>query len=373
LPLFELDTQGIQRGFTFENERSCINFRGKLNTCEMKAWTINKISDLTKEFQPLKLTEIPKPKPGKGEILIKIIACGVCHTELDEIEGRTPPPEFPVVPGHQVVGIVENSQGRSFKSGDRAGVAWIFSACGKCEFCLSKQENLCPDFLATGRDANGGYAEYMVVNERFAYPIPDVFSDTQAAPLLCAGAVGYRSVVLCKPENGQRIGLTGFGASGHLVLKLLKYNYPESEIFVFARNPKEREFALELGAKWAGNTDEKPPQFLDAIIDTTPVWKPVLSALEFLKPGGRLVINAIRKETIDQEYLLNLDYSRHLWMEKEIKSVANVTGNDVREFLRIAAEMPFKPDVEIYPFEKANEALLDIKNRKIRGAKVLVI
>jgi alcohol dehydrogenase, propanol-preferring len=339
----------------------------------MKAWIIEKISDLNREFQPLKLADIPEPVAEKGEILVKIKACGVCHTEIDEIEGRTPPPEFPVVPGHQVVGNVKVSKSDLFKTDERVGVAWIYSACGKCEYCLSGQENLCPEFVATGRDANGGYAECMVVPERFAYPIPDVFSDTEAAPLLCAGAVGYRSVVLCNPQNGQRIGLTGFGASGHLVLKLFKYKYPDSEIYVFARNPEEREFALELGAKWAGDTDEKPPQLLDAIIDTTPVWKPVLSAMEFLKPGGRLVINAIRKETIDREYLLNLDYSRHLWMEKEIKSVANVTGNDVREFLRIAAEMPFKPDVEIYPFEKANEALLDIKKRKIRGAKVLVL
>ena len=341
----------------------------------MKAWIIDKISDLTKENQPLTPAEIPKPKPGEGEILIKIKACGVCHTEIDEIEGRTPPPEFPVVPGHQVVGVVEESKTKNgvIKAGDRVGVAWIFSACGTCEYCLSGQENLCSEFMATGRDANGGYAEYMVVSEKYAYPIPDVFTDAEAAPLLCAGAVGYRSVVLCNLRNGQRIGLTGFGASGHLVLKLLKYKYPDSEIFVFARNPNERKFALQLGAKWAGGTDEKPPQQLDTIIDTTPVWKPVLSAMEFLKPGGRLVINAIRKETIDQEYLLNLDYSRHLWMEKEVKSVANVTGNDVSEFLRVAAEMPFKPDVEVYPFVKANEALLDIKNRKIRGAKVLVL
>jgi len=341
----------------------------------MKAWIIDKISDLTKENQPLTPAEIPKPKPGEGEILIKIKACGVCHTEIDEIEGRTPPPEFPVVPGHQVVGVVEESKTKNgvIKAGDRVGVAWIFSACGTCEYCLSGQENLCSEFMATGRDANGGYAEYMVVSEKYAYLIPDVFTDAEAAPLLCAGAVGYRSVVLCNLRNGQRIGLTGFGASGHLVLKLLKYKYPDSEIFVFARNPNERKFALQLGAKWAGGTDEKPPQQLDTIIDTTPVWKPVLSAMEFLKPGGRLVINAIRKETIDQEYLLNLDYSRHLWMEKEVKSVANVTGNDVSEFLRVAAEMPFKPDVEVYPFVKANEALLDIKNRKIRGAKVLVL
>lgn len=339
----------------------------------MKAWIIEKISDLTKESQPLTLAEIPKPKPGKGEMLVKIKTCGICHTEIDEIEGRTPPPKFPVVPGHQVVGIVDESKSNRFKVGDRVGVAWIYSACGNCGYCLLGHENLCAGFTATGRDVNGGYAEYMVVSEKYAYSIPDVFTDAEAAPLLCAGAVGYRSVVLTKPENGQRIGLTGFGASGHLVLKLLKYKYPGSEIFVFARNPKEREFALELGATWAGNSDEKPPQLLDTVIDTTPVWKPALNVLEFLKPGGRLVINAIRKETIDREYLLNLDYSRHLWMEKEIKSVANVTGNDVREFLNVASEMPFRPDVELYPFEKANEALMDIKNKKIRGAKVLVL
>lgn len=338
----------------------------------MKAWVIDKISDLTHESAPLKYTELPKPVPREGELLIKVKACGVCHTEIDEIEGRTPPPYYPVVPGHQVVGVVEKSEAKNFKAGDRVGVAWIYSACGKCEYCRSGRENLCTRFLATGRDVNGGYAEYMVVPEKFAYPIPGIFTDAEAAPLLCAGAIGYRSVALCNLKNGQKIGLTGFGASAHLVLKLIRHQFPKTGIFVFARNVNERKFALELGATWAGDTAETPPQELDCIIDTTPVWKPVIHALEFLKPGGRLVINAIRKENIDREYLLNLDYPKHLWMEKEIKSVANVTGTDVREFIRIAAEMPFKPEVEIYPFEEANRALLDIKNRKIKGAKVLV-
>ena len=175
----------------------------------------------------------------------------------------------------------------------------------------------------------------------------------------------------CNLKNGERIGLTGFGASAHLVLKLIKYRYPNTEIYVFARNTKEREFALELGAKWAGDSTEQPPELLNSIIDTTPVWKPVISALEFLKPGGRLVINAIRKESVDQELLINLEYQRHLWMEKEIKSVANVTSDDVKNFISIAAEMPFKPDIQIYPFENANKAIMDIKNRKIKGAKVL--
>ena len=341
----------------------------------MKAWIIDRIYDLATEDQPLKQVYLPKPLANAGELLIKVSVCGVCHTEIDEIEGRTPPSVYPLVPGHQVVGIVEEAIGTKtgIKHGDRIGVAWIWSACGKCEYCLSGQENLCAEFRATGRDAHGGYAEYMVVPENYAYPIPDFFTDAEAAPLLCAGAIGYRSVALANMSAGKRIGLTGFGASAHLVLKLLRYQYPKSEVFVFARSPHERAFAMELGAKWAGDTMDDPPSLLDCIIDTTPVWLPVVRALECLKPGGRLVINAIRKESVDTEYLAEIDYARHLWMEKEIKSAANVTSRDVKEFIRIAAEMQFKPEVELYPFEDANRAIMDIKQRKIRGAKVLVI
>lgn len=340
----------------------------------MKAWVIDRVSDLSVESRPLKQVGLPDPRPEEGQLLVKVMACGVCHTEIDEIEGRTPPASYPVVPGHQAVGRVEEAPGvGNIRSGDRVGVAWIWSCCGSCEYCISGRENLCERFLATGRDVNGGYAGYMVVPEKFAYPIPDIFTDAEAAPLLCAGAIGYRSVALCNLQNGQMIGLTGFGASAHLVLKLIKYKYPGSDIFVFARSHAEREYARELGAAWTGDTTDRPPEMPDCIIDTTPAWKPVVHALEFLKPGGRLVINAIRKESRDQEYLYNIDYSRHLWMEKEIKSVANVTGNDVREFIRIAAEMPFVPDVEIYPFDDANMAIMDIKQRKIRGAKVLAI
>jgi propanol-preferring alcohol dehydrogenase len=341
----------------------------------MKAWIIDRICDLNSEKNPLKMVEFPRPDPQEGELLIKVNACGVCHTEIDEIEGRTPPGVFPVVPGHQVVGRVEKA-GKNItviRPGDRVGVAWIYSACGKCPYCLSGNENLCEEFRATGRDVNGGYAEYMVVSEKYAYPIPGFFTDVEAAPLLCAGAIGYRSVALAEMKDGKRIGLTGFGASAHLVLKLIRYRYPRSEVFVFARNPEERAFALELGAQWAGDTADKPPRLLDCIIDTTPVWSPVVYALECLKPGGRLVINAIRKESIDREYLFNIDYSRHLWMEKEVKSVANVTAEDVRSFIRIAAEMQFKPEVEIYPFADANRAIVDIKEWRIRGAKVLVM
>jgi alcohol dehydrogenase, propanol-preferring len=341
----------------------------------MKAWMIDRISDLSTVKKPLQPAEIPIPKPASGQLLLKVKACGICHTEIDEIEGRTPPPTYPVIPGHQVVGVIEQYRGtrQDIRIGDRVGVAWIHSACGKCEFCLSGQENLCLFFKATGRDVNGGYAEYMAANENYVYKIPDIFSDSEAAPLLCAGAIGYRSLSLGNIRDGYNLGLTGFGASAHLVLKLVQYQYPETGIYVFARNPEERKFAMQLGCKWAGDILDRPPDLLDCIIDTTPVWKTLVEAMACLKPGGRLVINAIRKEEADKDYLLKLNYSDHLWKEKEIKSVANVTRRDVEEFIRLAAGMPFKPEVEEYPFALANQAILDIKHRRIKGAKVLVI
>lgn len=339
----------------------------------MKAVLLEDICDLQENKFPLRPVDMACPEPGTGEVLIKVSRCGVCHTELDEIEGRTPPPELPIVLGHQVVGYVEDNGANCsrFEIGDRVGVAWIFSACGECKQCRNGNENLCPEFKATGRDANGGYAEYMAVPEGFAYPIPATFTDAEAAPLLCAGAIGYRSLRLTNLQNGHALGLTGFGASGHLVLKMAKYKYPASDIFVFARSPQEQEFARELGAKWAGNTEETAPRKLDAIIDTTPVWKPVVEALRNLDAAGRLVINAIRKENIDIDYLQRIDYPVHLWIEKEIKSVANVERRDVSEFLDLAADIPIKPEVVEYPLEDANQALIQIKQSKIRGAKVL--
>jgi propanol-preferring alcohol dehydrogenase len=315
------------------------------------------------------------PEPAAEELLVKVSTCGVCHTELDEIEGRTPPAELPIVLGHQVVGRVE-ATGEDVKAhavGDRVGIAWIYSACGACQFCLDGNENLCKDFKATGRDVNGGYAEYMTVPEGFAYGVPDDLTDTEAAPLLCAGAIGYRSLRLTKLADGEKLGLTGFGASGHLVLKLATHLYPNSRFYVFARSAREREFALDLGATWAGDTEEESPEKLHAIIDTTPVWKPVVEALKNLEPGGRLVINAIRKEDADKEYLLRLDYPTHLWEEKEIKSVANVARRDPSEFLDLAAEVGIRPDVEEFVLQDANQALIELKTGKIRGAKVLRI
>jgi propanol-preferring alcohol dehydrogenase len=341
----------------------------------MKAMVLNENCDLKINRTPLQLKDLPIPTPKDDEILVKISACGVCHTELDEIEGRTPPSLFPMVLGHQVVGRVqENGPDASrYTTGNRVGIAWIYSACGNCNFCKQGNENLCEAFRATGRDANGGYAEYMTVPEKFSYEIPDVFSDSQAAPLLCAGAIGYRSLRLANIKDGQNLGLTGFGASAHLVLKMVNHQHLDVKVFVFARSEKERDFAKELGAVWAGDTEDQAPEPLDGIIDTTPAWKPVVEAMKNLRPGGRLVINAIRKEDRDKDYLLKLNYQEHLWMEKEIKSVANVSRNDVSEFIELAAQIPIIPEIEEYPLESANEALLELKERKIRGAKVLTI
>jgi len=340
----------------------------------MKAMQLNRLCNLTDNSTPLDYLDLPVPVAGEKDILIKVSVCGVCHTELDEIEARTPPKQLPMVLGHQVVGRVKavGSKVNSINIGERVGVAWIFSACGTCKFCLAGNENLCSEFQATGRDAQGGYAEYMTVDEQFAYAIPESFTDEQAAPLLCAGAIGYRSVRLTGLKDGQRLGLTGFGASGHLVLKMVQALYPATKIYVFARSLEERAFAKQLGAYWAGDTTEQAPNKLDSIIDTTPVWLPVIEALANLEPGGRLVINAIRKEN-DNSSLLKLDYSEHLWLEKEIKSVANITRKDVEDFLKLAAAINLQSEIQVFPLEQANQALMELKAGNIRGAKVLKI
>ena len=335
----------------------------------MRAMVLPAIGSLDDNPSPLKLVDMPRPECGPGEIRIRVSVCGVCHTELDEIEGRTPPPGLPVIPGHEIVGIVEAvGEGCSRHApGDRVGVGWIHSSTGKAG------ENLSEAFRATGRDVHGGYAEFVVVPEDYAYPIPAVFSDAEAAPLLCAGAVGYRSLKLTGIEDAQVLGLTGFGGSGHLVLQMARHLYPDGRVFVFARSEKEREFALELGADWAGDTSDRPPEPPHAIIDTTPAWKPVLAALECLRPGGRLVINAIRKEAGDRDLMASIRYEDHLWMEKELKSVANVTRRDLEEFLPIAAEIPIRVAVEEFALEDANDALGALRAGHVRGAKVLRI
>ena len=333
----------------------------------MRAMVLAAIADLDRNPAPLQSTTLPDPVPGEGDILIRVSVCGVCHTELDEIEGRTPPPRLPIVPGHEIVGRVEAVGARCsrFALQQRVGVGWIHSSSGAAD------ENLSPEFRATGRDVHGGYAELVVVPERYAYPIPDVFSDAEAAPLLCAGGVGYRSLMLTGIRDGDILGLTGFGGSGHLVLQLAKHLYPGCSVFVFARSNRERAFARELGADWAGDTMADPPAAPHAIIDTTPAWKPVLAALERLRPGGRLIINAIRKEPADRDLMAGIRYEDHLWLEKEIKSVANVTHRDIEAFLPIAAQIPLHVAVEEFALEDANEALLSLRRGHVRGAKVL--
>lgn len=335
----------------------------------VKAMLLRKTASLEEDDEPLELVDAPVAKPQWGEVLLQVSVCGVCHTELDEIEGRTPPPRLPIIPGHQVVGrVAELGAGvTSFRVGDRVGVGWIHHSCG------GPQENLSADFCATGRDVNGGYAEWMTVPANYAYPIPELYSDEQAAPLLCAGAVGYRALKLTGIIDGDPLGLTGFGGSASLVLQMAKYLFPNSPVYVFAHREEGRAFARQSGADWAGETSERAPAKLRAIIDTTPAWKPVVEALANLRPGGRLVINAIRKEDHDKDYLLRLSYHEHLWMEREIKTVANVTGADLAEFLPLAARAGIRPIVETYPLVDANRALVDLKRKPVQGSKVLVV
>ena len=337
----------------------------------MKAMLLSELGPVKADSRPLAWSDVPEPSLADGEVLLRVTTCGVCHTELDEIEGRTPPPYLPVILGHQVVGTIEQAMKADARVGQRVGVAWIYSACGRCKYCRSGNENLCPYFRATGRDADGGYAEYMKLSLDFTNPIPDGLTDLQAAPLLCAGAVGYRALRLSQLEDGENLGLTGFGASNHLILKMVRHKFPKAQVFVFSRNADEREFAMSLGAAWAGEIDATPPDQLDAVVDATPVWRPITQALKHLAPGGRLVINAIRKENVDRDALAQIDYPTQLWMEKEIKSVANVTRQDVREFLQLASQAGIQPEVQEYALEDANHALVELRQGHIRGAKVL--
>ncbi len=335
----------------------------------MKAVVLTKQSPI--EEKPLQLTDLPAPTPGDEEILIKTAVCGACHTDLDEAEGRLVPSKLPIIPGHQVVGTVAE-KGKSvtkFKLGDRVGVTWLYHCCSNCDFCRSGQENLCSNAKWTGKDADGGYAEYMVVGQNFAYPIPDRFTDAQAAPLLCAGVIGYRTFRLADVQPGESVGLFGFGASAHIVIQILKHKLPDSDVFVFTKTEAHADLARKLGAVWTGRSADQPPKKLNKIMDFTPVGECVRDALAVLDRGGRLVINAIRKETP----VPPLDYAELLWLEREVKSVANVTRRDAEEFLPLAAEIPVKPTIEEFPLDQANDVLLRIKHSRLRAAAVLRI
>jgi alcohol dehydrogenase, propanol-preferring len=335
----------------------------------MKAMVLKKVCSV--EEEPLALMDLPEPLPGQGQIQIRVSACGVCHTELDEIEGRLPPSRLPMILGHEIVGWVTGvgPGAGKFRRGDRVGIGWINWACGRCSFCVRGEENLCQRARWTGKDADGGYAEYTVVSEDFAYSVPERFSDVKAAPLLCAGVIGYRALRLSGMTDGNVLGLYGFGASAHMVIQVARYTYPRCRVFVFSRSQQEehRGLARQLGADWIGEPGDTPPEKLDCAIDFTPVGEPVRQALKNLQSGGRLVINAIRKATPIPE----LDYAEHLWHEKEVKSVANATRRDAEEFLPLAAQIPVIPETQEFQLAEANEALRLLKAGRVRGAAVL--
>ena len=330
----------------------------------MKAQILREISPV--ENRPLELIDLPIPQPTTKEILVRISACGVCHTELDEIEGRLQA-KLPIILGHEIIGKVESlgSGATKFRVGDRVGIAWIYSACGKCHFCKEGYENLCDEFQGTGCQANGGYAEYTVVSEDFAYLIPERFTDYQAAPLLCAGAIGFRDLRLSGIKPGQSLGLFGFGASAHIVIQVARYW--GCQVFVFTRSEEHRNLAERMGAVWTGTSEDDPSCRLTCAIDFTPMGETIPNALRVLDKGGRLVIAVIRKRTP----IPPLDYTKLLWDEKEMKSVANITRKDAREFLRLADEIPIVPEVQEFGLEEANEALILLKQGKIRGAAIL--
>jgi propanol-preferring alcohol dehydrogenase len=331
----------------------------------MKAMVLKKTKPVNKN--PLNFEDVPMPVLGPGELLIKVSTCGVCHTDLHTVEGDLELPKLPVVPGHQVVGIV-NGLGdgvTGHKKGDRVGVAWLNSACGECDFCERGLENLCEDAMFTGLNVDGGYAEYMVVSEGFAYPIPEGFSDLEAAPLLCAGIIGYRSLKLSGIGAGQKLGLFGFGASAHVTIQLAKYW--GCEVYVFTRSKVHRQHAKELGAVWSGSSKDHIPEQMDACITFAPVGSIVLDALKVLRKGGTVAINAIYMSPIPQ---IRYDY---IYDERSIRTVTNLTREDAQEFLGQAAQVPIKTDVERYKLEDANIVLKKMKKAEIRGAAVLEI
>lgn len=320
------------------------------------------------EAHPLKLRKLPLPVPGPGEVRVQVKACGVCHTDLHTVEGDLRLPKLPLVPGHQIVGVVDEvGEGvRQLRAGDRVGVPWLYWTCGECSYCRKGLENLCDRGRFTGFHVDGGYAEYMLVQEAFAYPLPTESSDLQAAPLLCAGVIGYRALRLSNVQPGERLGLYGFGASAHVVIQLARHR--GCEVYVFTRTESHQNLAEHLGAAWVGRANEKPPELLDAAIIFAPAGPLVLDALRVLRKGGTVALAGISMSPIPQ-----LDYDSLLYHEHTVRSVANSTRQDVRELLALAAEIPVRTEIETFALAEANRALLALKESKIRGAGVLWI
>jgi propanol-preferring alcohol dehydrogenase len=317
------------------------------------------------EDSPLHLEDLDTPQPNPGQVRLKVNVCGVCHTDLHTVEGDIHPPSLPVIPGHQVVGIAEELGDRveNLKIGDRVGVPWLHQTCGKCEFCLRGEENLCQEARFTGFHVNGGFAENMLAQADFVLPIPHEIPDEQAAPLLCAGIIGYRSLHKADVSPGERVGLFGFGASAHLAIQVARHW--ECEVYVFTRSQEHRRHAQELGAAWAGGAQDQPPQPLDRAVIFAPAGQIVPLALEKLRPGGTLAINAIHMSDIPQ-----MPYAL-IYGERTLRSVANATYQDGVEFLKLAAEIPVQATVQVYSLEEANQALLEMKHSQINGEGVL--
>jgi propanol-preferring alcohol dehydrogenase len=318
------------------------------------------------EEEPLELVDISTPESGKGEILIRVNICGVCHTDLHTVEGELPEVKLPVIPGHQIVGTVEKSgEGAArFIKGDRVGVAWLYSTCGKCRYCRNDRENLCENARFTGYSADGGYAEYMVIQEKFAYRIPEIFSDEEAAPLLCAGIIGYRALRLSQIKPRQRLGLYGFGASAHVAIQVAVHW--GCEVYVFSRSKDHRAHAEKLGAVWTGTSKEKPPEKLDSSINFTPAGDTVLDGLRHLDKGGIHTLAGIYMSPVPE-----MDYTEYLYHERTLRSVANATRRDGEELLKIAGEIPIRTTTQAFPLEDANKVLKLVKNSKIDGAAIL--
>jgi len=322
------------------------------------------------EENPLVLKDLAIPEPGPGQARLRVHICGVCHTDLHTVEGDIHPSQLPITPGHQVVAAVDalgpdQPESKGLQVGDRVGVPWLYQADGTCEFCRRGQENLCPNACFTGFHVDGGYAEYMIADSRYVLPIPESISDEQAAPLLCAGIIGYRSLHQADLQPGERLGLVGFGASAHLAIQVARHW--NCEVYVFTRSAEHRRHAEELGAVWTGGAQDRPPQELDRAVIFAPAGRLVPMILEKLRPGGTLAINAVHMSPLP-EMPYNLIYG-----ERTLRSVANATYKDGEEFLKLAAEIPVQATVNTYSLEDANLALQDLKHSRINGEAILEV
>jgi propanol-preferring alcohol dehydrogenase len=332
----------------------------------MKAMVLTKQGDVS--TNPLQLRDLPVPIPAPGQVLVRIRVCGVCRTDIHVVEGELPHVKRPVIPGHQAVGIVSQvgTEVSEIAVGDRVGIAWLQGTCGRCEFCLSGRENLCDQARFTGYQVDGGYAEYAVVPARFAYPIPPVFSDDEAAPLLCAGIIGYRALRMSGIKPGQRLGLYGFGASAHIAIQIARHR--GCEVYVSSLKAEHQRFARELGARWVGGVRDMPPDKLHGSIIFAPAGELVPPALRALERGGTLALAGIHMSPIP-----SLDYDREVFGERVIRSVTANTRQDGLDFLREAAAIPLKPRTVSFRFDDANRALQELKAGRYSGAGVLAV